>query len=51
LSSAALGHTTIVASDFWVAFLGIALLSMISPLWHRRLAPDAGMEVSGHVKL
>jgi len=50
LSSAAMGHTTIVASDFAVAFVGIALLSLISPLWHRRLAPDAGLEVSGHAK-
>jgi EmrB/QacA subfamily drug resistance transporter len=50
LSSVAMGHASIVASDFWPAFVGIALLSVISPLWHRRLTRDAGLEVSGHAK-
>jgi MFS family permease len=49
LSSTAQGHATIEATDFWPAFLAIALISATAPLLHRRLAPDAGIEVSGHV--
>jgi hypothetical protein len=48
LSSTLQGHATIVASDFWPAFVGIALISLGAPLLHRRLAPDAGRAVSGH---
>jgi len=42
------GHATIVAADFWPAFVGAALLALAAPLLHLRLAPDAGMSVSGH---
>jgi MFS family permease len=48
LSSVAQGHAHIVASDFWPAFLGIALVSGIAPIIHRRLPAEAGVEVSGH---
>jgi EmrB/QacA subfamily drug resistance transporter len=48
LSSALQGHAKIVASDFWPAFLGIALISAIAPIAHRRLPAEAGIEVSGH---
>lgn len=50
LSSTLQGHTTIVASDFWPAFIGIALISLVAPMLHARLAPDAGMSVSGHLR-
>ena len=49
LSSTAQGHAAIEASDFWPAFLAIALISATAPLLHRRLATDAGIEVSGYV--
>ena len=48
LSSSLQGHATIVAADFWPAFLGIGLVSGVAPLLHLRLAPQAGTEVSGH---
>jgi len=48
LSSTLQGHATIGASDFWPAFLGIGLVSGVAPLLHRRLPPQAGIEVSGH---
>jgi EmrB/QacA subfamily drug resistance transporter len=48
LSSAAHGHAMIEASDFWPAFLAIGLISAIAPFVHVRLAPQAGVEVSGH---
>jgi EmrB/QacA subfamily drug resistance transporter len=48
LSSIAQGHATIVAADFWPAFVGIGLISVVAPLLHRRLPPEAGIEVSGH---
>ncbi len=48
LSSVAQGHATIEASDFWPAFLAIGLISAIAPFAHLRLAPQAGVEVSGH---
>jgi EmrB/QacA subfamily drug resistance transporter len=51
LSSTLQGHTTIVASDFWPAFVGIALISLGAPLLHRKLAADAGAAVSGHRRL
>jgi EmrB/QacA subfamily drug resistance transporter len=50
MSSLAQGHTSIMASDFWPAFVGIALLSLLSPLAHLKLAPNAGTEVSGHMR-
>jgi hypothetical protein len=48
LSSVVQGHATIVAADFWPAFVGIGLISVVAPLLHRRLPPEAGIEVSGH---
>jgi MFS family permease len=48
LSSVVQGHAQIVASDFWPAFLGIAVVSGIAPIFHRRLPVEAGVEVSGH---
>ena len=48
LSSTLQGHATIVASDFWPAFVGIALISLCAPLLHLKLAKDAGAAVSGH---
>jgi EmrB/QacA subfamily drug resistance transporter len=48
LSSVVQRHATIVAADFWPAFVGIGLISVVAPLLHRRLPPEAGIEVSGH---
>jgi EmrB/QacA subfamily drug resistance transporter len=48
LSSTAQGHASIVAADFWPAFLGIGLISLVAPFLHLRLPPEAGIEVSGH---
>ena len=48
LSSTVQGHASIEAADFWPAFLGIGLVSALAPLMHRRLPPQAGIEVSGH---
>jgi hypothetical protein len=42
------GHASIEAADFWPAFLGIGFVSALAPLMHRRLPPQAGIEVSGH---
>ncbi len=44
------GHATIVAADFWPVFAGLALLSLVAPIVHARLAPDAGVSVSGHAR-
>ncbi|MFD0937428.1 MDR family MFS transporter [Methylobacterium trifolii] len=41
------GRTDIAAQDFGPAFLAVALVSATSVLAFRRLAPDAGAEVSG----
>ena len=48
IASLAQGHATILTSDFAFAFVGVALVSLGAPLLHRRLAPDAGVAVSGH---
>jgi EmrB/QacA subfamily drug resistance transporter len=48
VSSTVLGHETIVTSDFATTFVIIALIGLAAPLLHRRLAPDAGVAVSGH---
>jgi EmrB/QacA subfamily drug resistance transporter len=48
LSSNLQDHSTIMASDFWPVFVGLALVSLIAPALHLRLAPDAGAAVSGH---
>jgi len=49
LSNTVQGHAAIAAEDFWPAFVGIGLISLMAPLLHRRLAPDAGQAVSGHM--
>ncbi|HEX8416768.1 MAG TPA: MFS transporter, partial [Methylobacterium sp.] len=41
------GRTAIQADDFWPAFVTVALISAASFVAFRRLAPDAGAEVSG----
>jgi EmrB/QacA subfamily drug resistance transporter len=48
VSSVMQGHATIVTADFWPAFLGIGVIAVVAPLLHRRLASDAGAEVSRH---
>lgn len=48
LSSVVQNHATIITADFWPAFLGIGLISVVAPLLHLRLPPEAGIEVSGH---
>ncbi len=50
LSSLVQGHATIVAADFWPAFLAIALLSFASAVLHLRMPQGAGAEVSGHAR-
>lgn len=42
------GHAQIVAGDFPPAFLFVSLVSLSSLFWLRRLAKDAGAEISGH---
>lgn len=47
--SLALRHgQTLSTEDFTLAFCGIGLISMLSLISFRRLAPDAGDNVSGH---
>lgn len=41
-------RTDLLAQDFQRAFLAIGLISLASLLWYRRLAADAGAELSGH---
>ncbi len=48
ISSLLQGHETIVAADFWPAFLGVAIISSASLFIHAGLPRDAGAEVSGH---
>ncbi len=48
LSSRAQGHQSIVAADFPPAFIAVAAIAALSVLFHRRLPPGAGTEVSGH---
>ena len=50
LSSRVQGHSSIVASDFWPAFLVIALISGSSVFSNMALALDAGAELSGKNK-
>ncbi len=42
------GRSALVAVDFSRAFAAVGLLSLASIWWYRRLAPDAGAEMSGH---
>jgi EmrB/QacA subfamily drug resistance transporter len=48
VSSTLQGHETIATSDFASTFIIIALIGLAAPLLHRRLAPNAGVAVSGH---
>jgi MFS family permease len=47
ISNRAQGHPTIVAADFWPAFVVVGLLSIASIPMFRELAPNAGAAVSG----
>ena len=49
VSGALQGHATLVAADFPLTFIALALLALVAPLLHRRLSPDAGVAVSGHI--
>ena len=42
------GRSHLTAADFQGAFVVVGLLAMLPALLFRRLAPDAGAEVSGH---
>lgn len=48
-SSRLQGHTTVVAADFWPAFLVIALFSLASIPVARRLPLNAGSALTGHI--
>ncbi|PUA16544.1 MFS transporter [Glaciimonas sp. PCH181] len=48
-SSRIQGHATVVAADFWPAFIVIALFSLSSIPLARRLPLDAGAALTGHV--
>jgi hypothetical protein len=41
------GHDRIVTSDFWPAFVVIALISAASLVFHTGLSADAGAEIAG----
>jgi MFS family permease len=41
------GHTALTAADFYPAFIGVAMISLLSVPFFLRMAPDAGAEVSG----
>ena len=43
------GHETLMAGDFQVAFLVVAVISALSIFVFARLSPDAGAELSGRV--
>ena len=48
LSSLWQGHASIMAADFWPAFIVAALISISSLYFYLTLSPDAGTELSGH---
>jgi MFS family permease len=50
ISSTLQGHDSIVAADFWPAFLVVALIASVSLFFNLALAPDAGAEISGHAR-
>lgn len=50
VSSDLQGHGSVVAADFWPAFLLVALVAAASLLFNLALAPDAGAEISGHAR-
>jgi hypothetical protein len=41
------GGTALTASDFYPAFVGVAMISLLSVPFFLRMSPDAGAEVSG----
>jgi EmrB/QacA subfamily drug resistance transporter len=41
------GGTALIASDFYTAFTGVAMVSLLSVPLFLRMSPDAGAEVSG----
>src|SRR5690242_9392277 len=41
------GGTTLTAGDFYPAFVGVAMISLLSVPFFLRMSPDAGAEVSG----
>jgi EmrB/QacA subfamily drug resistance transporter len=41
------GGMSLIATDFYPAFVGVALISLLSVPFFLRMAPDAGAEVSG----
>jgi len=47
-SRSAEGRTDLLAVDFSRAFVAVGVISLASLIWYRRLAPDAGAEMSGH---
>jgi EmrB/QacA subfamily drug resistance transporter len=50
LSSSIQGHSSVVAADFWPAFLVVALISGASVFYNVALPRDAGAELSGKSK-
>jgi EmrB/QacA subfamily drug resistance transporter len=42
------GGDALAAADFYPAFVGIAVISLVSVPFFLRMSPDAGAEVSGH---
>jgi EmrB/QacA subfamily drug resistance transporter len=42
------GRSELLAIDFSRAFVAVGVVSLASLIWYRRLAPDAGTEMSGH---
>jgi EmrB/QacA subfamily drug resistance transporter len=50
ISSDLQGHGSVVAADFWPAFLVVASIASMSVFFHLALAPDAGEEISGHAR-
>ncbi|MGS0742285.1 MFS transporter [Glaciimonas sp. GG7] len=48
-SSRIQGHATVVAADFWPAFIVIAMFSLASIPMARRLSPNAGAALTGHI--
>ena len=39
--------TTLIAADFYPAFIGVAMISLLSVPFFLKMSPDAGAEVSG----
>jgi EmrB/QacA subfamily drug resistance transporter len=51
LSRAIQGHAELAWSDFWPAFFVVGMLSLCSIPFTRRLAPEAGAEISGRTRV